>query len=36
MLALRKCQPCFNLDFKGVGNKITIGDSISFEKYGIK
>ena len=36
MLALRKCQPCFDLDFKGVGNKMTIDDGISCEKYGIK
>ena len=35
MLTLRKCQPCFDLDFKGVGNKMTI-DGISCEKYGIK
>ena len=36
MLALRKCQPCFDLDFKGVGNKMTIDGGISCEKYGMK
>ena len=29
MLALRKCQPCFALDFKGVGNKMAMDDGIS-------
>ena len=32
MLALRKCQPCFALDFKGVGNKMAMDDGISWEK----
>ena len=36
MLALRKCQPCPALDFKDVGNKMTIHDSIFWEKYWIK
>ena len=31
-LVLPKCQSCFDLDFKGVGNKMTIDNGISCEK----
>ena len=36
MLALQKCKPCSALDFKGVGNKMAMDDSIFWEKYWIK
>ena len=26
MLTLRNCEPCTALDFKGTGNKMTVGD----------
>ena len=28
MLTLRNCEPCTALDFKGAGNKMTVGDGI--------
>ena len=31
-MALRICQPCSALDFKGVGNKVAMHDSILWEK----
>ena len=35
MLALRKCNPCSTLDFKAVGNKITMDVGIFWGKYWI-
>ena len=35
MLALRNCEPCTALDFKGAGNKMTVDDGIFWEKYWI-
>ena len=32
---LQKCKCCSALDFKDVGNKMAIDDSIICEKYGI-